>query len=148
MRLSPSDVRSTSARALRHVALIEMIGFGVIVSVIWLDELFDLPHRLFGAPVSPTRLTEAAMESLGVVLLAAIVLLSTRRLIRRVVYLESYITLCAWCRRVHRDEQWLSIEAYFAQHQARTSHGICPDCEAKALGDVHDAGRGVERARS
>ena len=104
MRHSPSDVRSMSARALRHVALTEMIGFGVIVAVIWLDELFDLPHWLFGAPISPTRLTEAAMESLGVVLLAAIVLLSTRRLIRRVVYLESYITLCAWCRRVHRDE--------------------------------------------
>jgi len=31
-----------SARALRHVALTEMIGFGVIVAVIWLDELFDL----------------------------------------------------------------------------------------------------------
>ena len=148
MPQSPRHARSISASALRRLELAEVLGFGVIVAVIWLDELFDLPHRLLGAPVSPTRLEEAALESLGVVLLAIAVLVFTRRLIRRVVYLESYITLCAWCRRVRRDDQWLSIEAFFAQHQARTSHGICPACEAKARAAADDAGGLIESGPS
>jgi hypothetical protein len=146
MRHSPRHVQETGEPAWRYVAFAETLGFGASIAVIWLDELFDLPHRLLGAPASPTRLTEAAMESSGVALLAVVVLWYTMRLARRVTYLESYITLCAWCRRVRRGEEWLSIETYFAEHQATTSHGICPDCEARA--SVRDAGRRVEREQT
>jgi len=129
-----SNVRATSAAVWRYIALAQAVGFGVIVTVIWLDKLFDLPHRLFGAPISPVRVGEALLEMLGVTLLGVVVLVFTTRRTQRAAYLESYITLCAWCRRVRRNGQWLSVEAYFAQHDAETSHGICPGCETKALG--------------
>jgi hypothetical protein len=136
MTRSSNVIRPTSTPPFRHVSLVEAAGFGVIITVIWLDELLDVPHWLFGESVSPVRVTEAAIESLGVALLATAVIMFTRRLTRRVAYLESYITMCAWCRRVQRNGQWFSIEAYFAEHDAQTSHGICPRCEAEAMGDL------------
>lgn len=132
---SSNAVRLPGAQLFWLVAMAETAGFATILTVIWLDELLDVPHWLFGAPASPVRIMEGAMESLGVVLLAALVIMFTRRLTRRVEHLESYITICAWCRRVHRHGNWYDIEAYFAQHQARTSHGICPDCAVRAEGD-------------
>jgi hypothetical protein len=35
-------------------------------------------------------------------------------------------TVCAWCGKVIRD----------GEHDAYTSHGICPDCEAKHFPDI------------
>jgi hypothetical protein len=134
MTRSSGGSRPNPPAAFRHITLVEALGFGAIAAVVWIDELFDVPHRLFGAPESPARIMEATTESFGVILLAVFVIVFTRRLTRRVAYLESYISMCAWCRRVRRDGQWYGIEAFFARHDAQTSHGICPDCEQRALG--------------
>ena len=130
-RLSPAAPTTPGLRFSGRLARIEAIGFGTVIALLWLGELLDIPHHLFGEPVSPTRFLEAAWESVILLVLGAIVLLVTRRLVAKVAYLESYVVLCAWCRRVRSDAGWLTFESYLGAHRADTSHGMCPQCEAK-----------------
>lgn len=52
---------------------------------------------------------------------------------RRVATGESWVTVCAWTRRVHWKGRWLTFEDYLAQRfNLRCTHGIC-DEEAEKL---------------
>jgi len=106
-----------------RIAVLEGLGFAAVVLVIWLDELLDLPHSLLGAPPTPLRLEEAILESVLVIALGTgVVSLSLK------MYLQSFVSLCAWCRRVNAESRWISFEEFLAEHRSTTSHGICPDC--------------------
>jgi hypothetical protein len=113
----------------RRMLILEAVGFLLIVAIIWMDELFDLPHLLFGAARTPVRWGEGALESLLTIAVGTAVVLITYRALRRIEYLESLIVMCAWCRRVRSGDEWLSVEAFLRrQHQSHTSHGICETC--------------------
>ncbi len=58
----------------------------------------------------------------------------------RVKQLQGLLPICAWCKKVRRDENyWQSVEGYVVEHtDARFSHGICPECREK-LGARRDA---------
>jgi hypothetical protein len=118
-------------RQTRFLLLLQAGGFALVATLIWADELLDLPHLLLGAPPTPLRLSEAALESGAVAALGLMTILLTLRLLRRVRYLESFVVLCAWCHRVRDAGRWVSLEAFFAARQASTTHGICPDCEVR-----------------
>jgi hypothetical protein len=50
--------------------------------------------------------------------------------------LSGLLPVCAWCRRI-RDphDHWQSLEIYVRDHsEAEVTHGICPDCERRAVG--------------
>jgi hypothetical protein len=115
----------------RLAVIPQIVGFLAVAALIWMDELLDLPHVFFGAPASPHRIEEALLESGVILLLGAAVAAWTIRAARRVAYLESFVVLCAWCRRVRHDDTWMTLEAFLAQHRAQTSHGLCPDCERR-----------------
>jgi phosphoserine phosphatase RsbU/P len=48
--------------------------------------------------------------------------------------LRGLVPMCAWCKRVRNDQHfWQQVETYLGEHADVTvSHGICPDCLAKA----------------
>ena len=113
----------------RYTLMLEAAGFALIIAIIWLDELLDLPRLLFGAAPTPVRVGEGLLESVLTVLVGAIVVGITYRAFRRIQYLESLIVLCAWCRRVRANEEWLSVEDFLErEHNAHTTHGICSTC--------------------
>lgn len=113
----------------RRMLALEAVGFLLILAIIWMDEILDLPHLLFGAAHTPVRWAEGALESLLTVAVGTAVVLITYRAFRRIDYLESLIVMCAWCRRVRSGEEWLSVELFLErQHQSQTSHGICEAC--------------------
>jgi hypothetical protein len=114
--------------------LLEGAGFLVIAAVIWLDEAVDLPHALFNAPVSPFRPHEALLESGLVLILGSLIVTFTASLLAR--HIDRLIVLCAWCHRVRFDGNWVTLEAFLQGHQAETSHGMCPDCEARMLAEL------------
>ncbi len=117
----------------RRMLALESVGFLLIVAIIWMDELFDLPHLLLGAPRTPVRWGEGMVESLLTVAVGTVVVAITYRAFRRIEYLESLIVMCAWCRRVRSGKEWLRVEHFLEQqHQLRTSHGICEGC-AKSI---------------
>lgn len=117
-------------QAARRVVRLEALAFGLVVAVLWLDELLDLPHRLLGAPPTPVNWHESVLESLLVVALAAAVCRVTARLLVRLRHLEGILPICSACKKI-RDEQgsWHAVEAYVAERtEAEFSHGICPEC--------------------
>ena len=51
----------------------------------------------------------------------------------RVQQLEGLIPICAWCKKIKRDDgTWESVERYIeARSAADFTHSICPPCHAK-----------------
>jgi len=42
--------------------------------------------------------------------------------------------ICAWCRRVERNGEWVPVEKSFRrQFSLPSTHGICPDCYAMQI---------------
>ena len=117
-----------------RILWLEAVAFLLVATILWLDELIDLPHLLFGAPRTVPQLAECIFESLLTILLGAAVVAVTRSAFRRIEYLESLVVMCAWCRRVREGDEWLSMEQFLArQHHARTTHGICEACAATVI---------------
>jgi hypothetical protein len=118
----------------RRLLWIEAAAFALVIVVLWLDELLDLPHILFGAVPTPLRLSECVFESSLALLLAIGTLTVTARAFRRITYLESLVVMCAWCGRVRDGDEWLTMEQFLEhQHAARTTHGICERCASSVV---------------
>lgn len=99
----------------------------------WIVEAFHVPHYLFGESAEFLWM-RAIARTLTVLLVWAIVHFSTRRLLQRLHELEDFLLICAWCRKVGHNDQWLTMEDYFdSKFATGTSHGICPECAAKQL---------------
>ena len=52
--------------------------------------------------------------------------------------LNGLLPICSYCKRIRSDhDYWEQVESYISEHtDARFSHGICPDCLAKAMKDL------------
>ncbi len=112
----------------------EAAGFLLVFLLIWLDETVDLPYLLLGAPPTPLRLSEALLESICILVIGGSVVGSTLWLFKQIEKLESYIIICAWCRKVKVDERWITIEAYLQEkNNLQTTHGLCPTCAEEQL---------------
>ena len=120
-------------RRAQNILWYQGLGFLAIVILSWLDELVSLPALLFGGPTSGSW-RESATESLVIVAVWVLAYVWTRRLLRRLVYLEDFLRVCAWCRKVNDAEEWISFEHYFDRNLGtKSSHGICPECLAKVM---------------
>jgi hypothetical protein len=116
----------------RYTLALETAGFLLIIVIIWLDEILDLPHRLFGAAPTPLRVGEGLLESILTLGVGVVIVSITYRALRRIEYLESLVVVCAWCRRVRADnDEWLTMESFLErEHHSHTTHGICSVCAA------------------
>ena len=59
--------------------------------------------------------------------------------------LKELIPICMYCKRVRDDtDYWDQVETYIHMHTgSQVSHGICPDCFDKKMGDFGDMGLNV-----
>ncbi len=106
--------------------------FFIVTMVLWLDEVIDFPYLLLGAPPTPYRPQEYIIETVSVLLVAIIVMTITLILLRRSRRLERFLRVCAWCRKIWVDDEWVSFEEYvLRRHSLKSSHGICEECAAK-----------------
>ena len=114
----------------------EAIGFSLIIVLSWANEVFQLPHFLFdGVPVFNWH--RALLRSLVVMLIWIWVHIATKRILKRLHYLEEFLLVCSWCRKVGHEGEWLTTEEYFGSKFAtETSHGICPECAKKTMGGM------------
>lgn len=112
---------------------LELFGFGAVIFVLWLDEYIDVPFRFFGALPTPARPQEFWFEAVIVLLVATAVVAATLWVFRRLRFLEGFIQVCAWCRKVEVDGDWIAFEQYLKRaHDVHSTHGICPTCRAAA----------------
>lgn len=72
------------------------------------------------------------METTAIVTVGLVVILFTKRMMQRLFYLDGFLQVCAWCRKIGREDEWTTVEDYFARgFDIKTSHGMCPECEQK-----------------
>jgi len=122
-----------SRRRPHRILVYEAIGFLAILVLIWIDEFFEFPERFLKAYTSHPELAEGAVETFAILAIAATILLMTRRLAARLFHLERFLRVCAWCRKIHHEGGWVSLEDYFSSgFDTKTTHGMCPECFGKA----------------
>ena len=115
-----------------RVIWLELAGFAIIIALSWANELAGLTRVLLGG-AQQTDWRESVIETLVVVVVAVPVVGVTRRIVSRLHYLEGFLRICAWCRKLNRDDEWISVEDFFERgFETTTSHGMCSECLARA----------------
>ena len=118
-------------RSARELLWFEVAAFGLIILLSWADELLGLSARLFGGTHRPD-IGEAIIETLVVLLVAVPILIHTRRVVSRPFYFEGFLRVCAWCKNVEHQGDWIPVGEFFQERfETETSHGMCPACFAK-----------------
>jgi hypothetical protein len=103
--------------------------FFIVIIFIWIDEFVDLPNLLLGAPPTLYRAQEFIIETVSILVLALVVISITFISLRRARRIERFLRVCAWCRKVWVDNEWVSFEEYvLKKHSLKSSHGICENC--------------------
>ena len=114
----------------------EAIGFSSIIVLSWLTELIRLPYLLFAESFTPNW-ERALLRTVVVLAVWRWVHVGTRRILQRLHYLEEFLLVCSWCRRIGHEGKWVSTEKYFgSQFDMQTTHGMCPECSEKMLSRV------------
>ena len=56
--------------------------------------------------------------------------------------LETFLPLCAWCKRIRSEERdyWIKVEEYIGRlTNKEITHGLCPDCARDLMADLDQA---------
>ena len=116
-----------------HKALFwHALGFLTIVMVLWADKLFSLFQHLGVGDENQETFLEVSAKSGVVILLWMFSAYKIYLIVSRLSYLESFLHVCAWCRKIEAEHKWLTIEQHFTQQTGvKASHGICPECAKK-----------------
>ncbi|HEY4414073.1 MAG TPA: hypothetical protein VGO57_00075 [Verrucomicrobiae bacterium] len=116
---------------------VEAFGFSIIILLSWFTEIVHIPHLVFGQDFVPNW-QRAVLRTAIILLVWAWVHAATARLLKRLHHLEQFLQVCAWCRKVCHEEQWLTMEKYFdSKFSTPTSHGMCPDCAKRLESEEH-----------
>ncbi|HEX4342021.1 MAG TPA: hypothetical protein VH255_01435 [Verrucomicrobiae bacterium] len=115
---------------------IEAVGFSVMIVLSWVTEIVRIPHFIFGEPFV-SNWHRAGLRTVVILAVWSWVHYMTVRLLKRLHYLEDFVRVCGWCRRVCHQEEWLTMEKYFSSNfETRTTHGMCPDCLQKRIKEL------------
>ena len=126
------------------VLLYQSFGFLAIIGVCMLDELVGLSSLILGDQPFLSNFRESTLKAVLIFGVWLLVAGSTRRILEHLRYLETFMKVCAWCRRIEHKGRWMPLEEYFQQgFDTPTSHGICLDCLEKTKAalerDKHEA---------
>lgn len=112
-----------------HVAALVAAGLGCFIVV---------AHRVglhFGQPSPDDRTLDAVVDHLLFLLAVGGLVLLFRKAVREaqaeLSVLRSLLSVCAWCRRIREEGEWLPLERYIEKRNLRLTHGICPECAAR-----------------
>ncbi len=136
---APAKTREMKKKLMKNILLYEIAGYLIVIAAIWMDELFDLPRFLFKAPQTPVNWEESLFESVIVAVLAGITIYFTYRYIKHIRYLEGFLIVCSFCKKIRIGNEWIPIETFISEKsEAKFSHGLCPDCLEKHYGEYLD----------
>ncbi|HUB86489.1 MAG TPA: hypothetical protein VMB22_01255 [Verrucomicrobiae bacterium] len=122
-------------------------GFLAIIAICWLDELIKLPSLIFSSHPFAFVFQRSTLDMLLVLTVWLIVTRSTRQILERVRYLEGFLRVCSWCRRIDYHDRWIRLEEFMELgFDTPTTHGICPDCLREQKEAIERAKRARENA--
>jgi hypothetical protein len=132
-------VESMNERKETSILWVEACGFSLLIMLTWLTELTRIPHLIFGEPFIPNW-HRALLRTVVILLVWTCVHVATKRLLKRLHYLEEFLRICGWCRRVCHKGEWLELEKFFSSKFATTTtHGMCPDCLKQKVQEIGEA---------
>jgi hypothetical protein len=122
---------------LTRIIIYQNLGFLFIIALCYLDDLIKLPSLIFSDHPFVILHRRTTLEMLLVLAVWLVVTTSTRRILDRIRYLEEFMRVCAWCRRINYHGEWMRLEEFMRQgFDTPTTHGICTECfttQRKAL---------------
>jgi len=114
---------------LTRIILYQNLGFLAVIVVCFFNELLKLPALIFSGDPFAFMYRRSTLEMLLFLAIWLLVNQSTRRLLKRVRQLEEFLRVCAWCRRIDYNGEWMKLEDFMEQSfDTPTTHGICQDC--------------------
>ena len=114
---------------LTKIVLHQNLGFLGIIILCFLDELLQLPSLIFSNHPFAFLYRQSTLEMLLVLGVWFLVSMSTRRVLERIRYLEKFMRVCSWCRRINYHDEWMRLEEFMRQgFDTPTTHGICAEC--------------------
>ncbi len=119
----------TKKRLVGTILLFEALAFILVVLMIWINEVADVPHLVFGAPTTQVNWVEGIIETVFVVLLGGFVVYLSWRRVHRIRFLEGMLPVCSFCKKIRVGKEWVRIEQYIEDHSAAEfTHSLCPAC--------------------
>ena len=124
---------------LTRIIIYQNLGFLGIMTLCYLDDLLQLPSLIFSDHPFVILHRRTTLEMLLVLGVWFVVTASTRRILNRIRYLEEFMRVCAWCRRIDSGGEWMPLEQYFSREfSTKTSHGMCPECVRQMEAKLRD----------
>jgi len=125
----------TKNKIMGRAILYQLIGYAILLFLISGDEIFDFPHTVFGGIATPINWTETFIEASYIVFLGAFTIYLTFHFLKRIKFLEGFLPICSYCKKVRKGDEWTSLEEYMSDHsEALLSHSLCPECFKKYHG--------------
>lgn len=116
----------------RLIFYIELLGFLALLFISWLDEGVLIPRHLLGSWFEQGTWHEAILESFAIFLVGLLVIAYSQSVLKRLHYLENFLRVCAWCRKLDLDGKWVPMEEFLkSKGDIECSHGICQECAEK-----------------
>lgn len=111
------------------ILLYQSVGFLSVIGLAWLDDRIGLSTLILGDdPVLP-QFHASLLEVLFALVVWLLVSGATRRMLARMKYLEGFMRVCAWCRRIDYRGRWMPFEEFLQKgFDTPTTHGICEEC--------------------
>ena len=126
---------------LTRIVLYQNLGFLGILAICYLDDLLKLPAGVFSEHPFAFVFSRSMLDILLVLAVWFLVSSSTRRILDRIRYLEKFMRVCAWCRRINFKGEGMPLEEFMRQgFDTPTTHGICTEC-------LHKQQAAIEKAR-
>lgn len=120
-----------------HAIVYQLIGFGILFLLIVGDEVFDIPHSVFGFPATPINWSEAVIEGSYIIVLCAFTIYLSFRFLKEIKFLEGFLPICSFCKKIRKGNDWVQLEQYMSDHsEVIFSHGLCPECLEKNYGSI------------
>jgi hypothetical protein len=122
----------------KRIIFYELWGFSAIVAISWANELGGLARKILGGTYA-SNWQDAVVETVITVLVAIPTIMFSWRIVNRLHYLEGFLRVCAWCQKVGRGDEWISIEKFVQENlKAQTTHGICQTCRKKIFNETDE----------
>jgi hypothetical protein len=123
-------ILAKTSRSASKIVLVEIGSFGAIIVISWANES-GLETFFFGETYT-RNWKDPIMQTAITIMVAIPTIVLSWRLSKRLHYLEGFLRVCPWCRKVGQGDEWVSIEDYVGKTlNTQTTHGICPSCLIK-----------------
>lgn len=102
-----------------------------IIAITWLDEILDIPYVFLGGPATLINWRESIFEGILILIIGAIIIRHSDKLLVRVSYLQSIMPVCPSYKKIKVDKEFRQDIDRYIRDRAKSdfTYGICPDCK-------------------